>query len=134
MKAFILQIFTWWNGQTMGTRFFTWRKGERVGSDEFGNVYYRTRGGVMDPTLGLVRRWVIYKGEADASMIPPGWHGWLHHRVDVAPSQETYTPREWELPHEGNHTGTAGAYRPAGSILTAGQPATNKGDYQPWSP
>jgi len=23
MKNFLLQIFTWWNGQTLGTRFFT---------------------------------------------------------------------------------------------------------------
>ena len=32
------QIFTWWNGQTIGTRFHTWRFGTRVGQDEFGNV------------------------------------------------------------------------------------------------
>lgn len=134
MKATLLQIFTWWNGQTVGTRFFTWRKGERIGADEFGNIYYRTRGGVKDPSLGHERRWVIYKGEADASMIPPGWHGWLHHRTDVAPSQENYEAREWEMPHQGNPTGSANAYRPAGSILSAGQPATTKGDYQPWTP
>lgn len=71
MKTFLLQIFTWWNGQTIGTRFFTWRKGEKVGTDLFGNVYYRSRGGAIDPALGHERRWVIYKGEADASMIPP---------------------------------------------------------------
>ena len=40
MKNLLLQIFTWWNGQTLGTRFFTWRFGKRVGEDEFGNVYY----------------------------------------------------------------------------------------------
>ena len=40
MKAFLAQFFTWWNGQTLGTRFHTWRKGTRVGEDEFGNVYY----------------------------------------------------------------------------------------------
>ncbi|KAF0230739.1 MAG: putative NADH-ubiquinone oxidoreductase [Beijerinckiaceae bacterium] len=134
MKTFLLQIFTWWNGQTLGTRFFTWRKGERVGKDQFGNVYYRTRGGVVDPTIGHERRWVIYNGEADASMVPPGWHGWLHHRVAVAPSQETYTAREWEIPHEGNPTGSVKAYRPAGSILSPGQSATTQGDYKPWTP
>ena len=37
MKSFLLQIFTWWNGQTMGTRFHTWRKGELVGEDDAGN-------------------------------------------------------------------------------------------------
>ena len=39
MKDWLLQIFTWWNGQTIGTRFHTWRHGELVGEDEFGNVY-----------------------------------------------------------------------------------------------
>ena len=34
------QIFTWWNGNTINTRFFTWLNGKRVGEDEFGNVYY----------------------------------------------------------------------------------------------
>ena len=67
MKTFLLQMFTWWNGQTLGTRFFTWRKGEFVGKDEFGNSYYRTRDNS--------RRWVIYNGVAEASTIPAGWHG-----------------------------------------------------------
>ena len=31
MKSFLLQFFTWWHGQTLNTRFHTWRKGERVG-------------------------------------------------------------------------------------------------------
>jgi hypothetical protein len=88
MKTFLLQFFTWWNGQTLGTRIFTWRKGEKVGTDEFGNTYYRTRGGAKDPALGHERRWVIYKGEADASKIPPGWYGWMHHRFDTTPVQE----------------------------------------------
>ncbi len=133
MKALLLQIFTWWNGQTMGTRFHTWRKGERVGEDEFGNVYYRTRGGLKDPALGHERRWVIYNGEAEASSIPPGWNGWLHHTVDVAPSQESYTPREWQKPHRPNMTGTPGAYRPQGSVLAGGRRKPATGDYQPGS-
>ena len=67
MKTF-LQIFTWWNGSTWGTRFYLWRKGKRVGEDEFGNVYYEDRNG---------KRHVQYAGYADASSIPPGWHGWM---------------------------------------------------------
>lgn len=133
MKTFLTQFFTWWNGQTLGTRLFTWRTGERIGQDEFGNTYYRTRGGAKDPALGHERRWVIYNGVAEGSMVPPGWHGWLHHRTDTAPSQESYAPREWEQPHQGNLTGSAGAYRPKGSIIGAAQPASGK-DYQPWTP
>lgn len=134
MKTFLLQFFTWWNGQTLGTRLFTWRTGEEVGRDEFGNIYYRTRGGEKHPALGHERRWVIYKGEADASMVPAGWHGWLHHRVDTPPSKEDYVAKEWEIAHQGNPTGSAGAYRPAGSTLAGGQRPQSTGDYQPWTP
>ena len=42
MKDFFLQFFTWWHGQTLGTRFFTWRNGELVGEDASGNKYYRS--------------------------------------------------------------------------------------------
>ena len=48
-----MRIFTWWQGATLNTLFHTWRKGELVGEDEFGNRYYRTRGGANDPALGL---------------------------------------------------------------------------------
>jgi len=99
MKLFLLKFFTWWNGQTFGTQLWTWRFGELVGQDEQGNRYYRTKGRKIDPTLGFERRWVIYNGYAEASRVPPSWHGWLHHTVDVAPTEESYTPREWEKPH-----------------------------------
>lgn len=126
MKDLLLQIFTWWNGQTMGTRFFTWRKGEFVGNDEFGNSYYRERHGE--------RRWVIYNGPAEASAIPPGWHGWMHHRVDTPPSQEDYRPRAWQKPHKANLTGTPAAYRPDGSILTPQSRPRVSADYDAWTP
>ncbi len=83
MKQFFLKVFTWWNGQTFGTQLWTWRFGELVGEDAQGNRYYRTRGGAVDPTLHFQRRWVIYNGTAEASRIPPDWHGWMHHTVDV---------------------------------------------------
>ncbi len=61
MKTFLLRLFTWWNGQTFGTQLWTWLYGEFVGEDEFGNRYYRTKGGKIDPALGFERRWVIYQ-------------------------------------------------------------------------
>jgi NADH:ubiquinone oxidoreductase subunit len=124
MKQFLLQFFTWWNGQTLGTRFYTWRKGKFVGSDEAGNRYYTNAAGS--------RRWVIYNGVAEASAIPAGWHGWMHHRQDNPPGD--YTPREWEKPHEPNLTGTAQAYRPPGSILRAKPTVPGDADYEPWTP
>lgn len=127
---FLKQFFTWWNGQTLGTRFHTWRKGERVGEDEFGNVYYQ---GGKD-SEGRTRRWVIYNGVSEASAIPPGWHGWMHHRVDTAPVDEDYTPRDWQKRHKPNQTGTSGAYRPAGSLARAGSRPKVTGDYDAWTP
>ncbi len=134
MKQFFLQFFTWWNGQTLGTRFNTWRNGEKVGTDEFGNVYYRSRGGRIDPALGFERRWVIYNGQAEASAIPAGWRGWLHHTVDQAPSQEDYKARDWQLPHQPNLTGTAYAYRPKGSAVTASTHPKADSTYSAWKP
>lgn len=130
MKQLLLQVFTWWNGQTMGTRFFTWRNGKRVGEDEMGNVYYE--GGTT--SFGLPRRWVIYKGYADASKIPTGWHGWMHYRTDVPPSKEDYKAREWQKPHRENQTGTALAYRPPGSLTVVGERPRVTGDYDAWTP
>lgn len=124
MKTFLLQFFTWWNGQTLGTRFYTWRKGRKVGQDEFGNTYYTDKAGK--------RRWVIYNGVAEPSTIPPAWHGWMHHRSDVVPGN--YTPREWEKAAQPNLTGTAYAYRPPGSILHAEPKTPGESDYEPWTP
>lgn len=134
MKTFFLQFFTWWNGQTLGTRFNTWRNGERVGADEFGNVYYRSRGRKADAALGHERRWVIYNGLAEASSVPAGWNGWLHHTVDVAPSEESYVAREWQQPHQENKTGTAEAYRPKGSAVNASAHPKSDGAYEAWTP
>ena len=54
----IKQIFTWWNSQTFGTFLYTIFFGKLVGKDEFGNKYYKNKKG---------KRWVIYKGEVNAS-------------------------------------------------------------------
>lgn len=130
MKTLLAQIFTWWNGQNLNTRFFTWRFGTKVGEDEFGNIYYE---GPLNPE-GKPRRWVIYKGYAEASQIPAGWHGWMHHRVDTPPSREDYKPREWQKPHQQNLTGSSAAYRPKGSLANAESRPRVTGDYDAWTP
>ena len=134
LSDFITETFTWWNAQTMGTRFHTWRYGEFVGTDDFGNRYFRTKGGKIDPALGFERRWVIYNGVAEATAIPPGWHAWMHQRSDVPPSQETYVPHEWEKPHRANPTGTVNAYHPPGSAIGFGHRPEVTGDYKAWTP
>ncbi len=42
----LLRTVTWWNGQTLNTQFWTWRKGHRVGEDAAGNVFYQSKDGV----------------------------------------------------------------------------------------
>jgi NADH:ubiquinone oxidoreductase subunit len=120
------RTFTWWHGQTWGTWLFTRRKGERVGTDSTGNVYYRERGGN--------RRWVIYAAEAEASQIPPEWHAWLHYTVAAPPSEKPPVVKAWEKPHVPNLTGTTDAYYPAGSLNAGGVRARATGDYEAWSP
>ena len=49
---------------------------------------------------------MIYNGVVEASSIPPGWHAWIHHRADTAPTDDGYRPHDWQKPHEPNLTGT----------------------------
>lgn len=130
MARLLKQFFTWWNGSTLSMRLYTRCKGKTVGEDEFGNIYYQ--GGAMKN--GRPRRWVIYKHYSEASTIPPGWHGWIHHRIDTPPPAEHYQPHAWEKPHQPNLTGTAAAYTPKGSIAHHGQRPKVTGDYEAWKP
>lgn len=121
---FIKRLFTWWNGQTLNTQFFTWRKGVKVGEDEQGNVYYESR--------DKVKRWVIFNGEAEASRVSPDWHGWLHHTYAKAPTVDALTHKAWEKPHQENLTGTGSAYMPKGSLRAAAP--VHRADYEAWQP
>ena len=134
MKNFLLLLFTWWNRQSWGTMVTTWLWGEPVGEDEFGNRYYRTKGGKIDKAVGFERRWVVFSGYAEGSTIPPSWHGWMHHTVDTPPTQQNYTPHTWQKPHRPNPTGTPAALRPSGSTLAAGRRPKATGDYKAWTP
>jgi NADH:ubiquinone oxidoreductase subunit len=123
-------------GATFGTLLLTWLRGEYVGSDDYGNRYYRLKGGRPQRRGGgrfsRERRWVIYKGEAEGSKVPPEWHAWLHHMVDEVPQPRRRYP--WEKPHQPNLTGTPLAYHPRGSVLRGGHRVAATGDYQPWTP
>ena len=131
MKEFLLQFFTWWHAQTLGTRFYTWLYGEFVGEDEFGNRYYRRRGAKAP---FAERRWVVFNGEIEASRVPPGWYGWLQHTFELPPSEAPIPTRPYEKPYEPNPTGTPRAYRPRGSVLRGTERPRAYGDYEPWTP
>jgi len=120
----VLRAVTWWNGQTLNTQLWTWRKGVKVGEDSQGNTFYETR--------DRKRRWVIFNGDVEASRVDADWHGWLHRTWDEPPSKSPLTHKTWEKPHVPNLTGTGAAYAPPGSIRRA-EPAA-RSDYEAWTP
>jgi NADH:ubiquinone oxidoreductase subunit len=123
---------------TIGTRIMTWLRGELVGTDVFGNRYYRDksqrkleRGGGR---FSREKRWVLYNGEAEGSRVPPEWHAWLHHTVSEIPASGGKLKYTWQKPHQPNLTGTPDAYRPPGSVMRGGHRAPTTGDYEAWKP
>ena len=114
----------------IGTRLSTWLNGRYVGSDQFGNRYYRGR---TPDRHGRERRWVLYEGEVEGSRVPPEWHAWLHHTVDEPPL-EARPRRPWQKEHVPNLTGTPEAYRPPGHEFEGARRARGDGDYEPWQP
>tara|TARA_B100000945_G_C20006964_1_gene423634 strand:+ start:39 stop:395 length:357 start_codon:yes stop_codon:yes gene_type:complete len=99
----IKQIFTWWNSQTVGTFINTIFFGRFVGKDNAGNKYYENRNG---------KRWVIYKGEINASKIDADWYAWMHYQTDIKPTETVIEKYEWQKPHLENKTGTKDSYKP----------------------
>lgn len=107
-------------------------KGVLVGSDEFGNKYYRSK---KPDGNGLERRWVMYGGDPEATKVPPGWHAWLHRQVEAPPAESiAQFQRPWQKPHHPNLTGTPQAYRPPGHVLSGGKRDKASGDYEAWTP
>jgi len=129
--GFLTQIFTWWNRQTLGTRLYTWRKGERVGEDALGNVYYQNPKPGPD---GHPRRWVIFHGAAEASSVPADWHGWLHHTFEEPPVDGALPRQPFEKDHRPNPTGSPDAVYPPGSLMNPAQAAHGRRSYSAWSP
>jgi NADH:ubiquinone oxidoreductase subunit len=116
---------------TLGTRLHTLLRGDLVGTDEFGNRYYQDR---RTPETGRRGRWVLFRGAAEASKVPPDWHAWLHHTIAEPPSVTPLPAKPWEQPHRPNPTGTADAYRPAGHLLGRARRPKATGDYEAWRP
>ncbi len=123
-------------GTALGMWLYTRFKGKVVGSDHFGNRYFRERGGgnVHPDSLRKERRWVVYADEVEASRVPPEWHAWLHHTVTEPPPPGGPARQPWEKEHQRNRTGTGEAYRPPGHTLSGGKRARGTGDYEPWTP
>ena len=96
------QIFTWWNRNTFATFLKTLFFGKYVGSDEFGNKYYKSKKN---------ERWVIYAKDIEATKITSDWFLWIHHTINEIPSgsQKKYI---WQKNHSQNLSGSSKAYKP----------------------
>ncbi len=116
---------------SIGTRLYTLLRGELVGTDSFGNRYYRSKGRRLH---GRERRWVLYKGDAEATTVPAEWSAWLHHTAPQPLMERAAQARSWQKEQHPNRTGTPAAYRPSGSQLRTGVHARTDSDYEPWIP
>ena len=74
---------------SLGTKIYTLFYGNYVGDDEFGNKYYSN---IKDFTDTKAKRWVIFKGRIEATIVPPHWHAWLHKSIDIPLSPARYCP------------------------------------------
>jgi NADH:ubiquinone oxidoreductase subunit len=97
-------------------------KCQYVGKDAYGNHYYEQIIKNSNP-----KRWVIYKGKAEASKVPPGWHGWLHHTSKAVPVNKLLY--SWQKPHLPNLSGTPFSYKPTSSSFKRKDVG-----YEPWNP
>lgn len=78
-------------------------------ADQFGNRYFENPA----ETYGR-HRWIEYaeSRNPDSAKIPPEWHAWLHHNIDVVPSRRPLPKPEYQAEITGNRTGTSEAYVP----------------------
>ena len=121
----------------LGTLIYTTLFGKYVGKDEFGNKYYKTR-----PSMGKYvgrynkeRRWVVFNGKAEATKIPPYWHGWMHYSIDEPPTEENFKKQyKWQKDYTPNLTGTDYRYLPKGHQKAEGKRDKATGDYEAWKP
>jgi NADH:ubiquinone oxidoreductase subunit len=127
IKKLLKFLFTWWNGNTVGTKLYTYLKGKKVGEDYFGNYFYESR--------DKRNRWCIYSYQSDASKISPEWNSWLRFITNSCPTDEAMT-YEWQKRFRGNLTGLDCAYKP--EILRANKKNEDldryQSDYKAWKP
>jgi NADH:ubiquinone oxidoreductase subunit len=122
---------------TVTTRIYTALFGELVGTDQFGNRYFRRKSaahGSSTDKRGKEKRWVMYRGQAEPSKVPAEWHGWLHYTIETPPNKRTIAHHKWEKPHMPNLTGTPAAYMPPGHLLKGAKRASTTADYEAWKP
>ena len=127
VKSLLKYLFTWWNGDTIGTKLYTFLNGKKVGEDYLGNFYYESK--------DQKNRWCIYCDQSEASRISPEWNSWLRFVSNTRPTSNNLT-YAWQKRYDGNSTGLDSAYKP--SILKVVQKNEDlesfQSDYKAWTP
>ena len=115
----------------LGTTLYTWFYGNLVGEDKYQNKYYSSSKNFFDLKA---KRWVIFKGEIEATKVPPHWHAWLHKSIDKPPLDYKHI-YSWQKDHEPNMTGTNNAYYPKSHPLSKSHDdqLINE-EYETWDP
>ena len=119
VKRLLKYLFTWWNGNTVGTKLYTFFNGKKVGEDYLGNSYYESK--------DQEKRWCIYCDQSEASRISPDWNNWLRFISDTVPEISSIT-YDWQKFYKGNATGLDSAYKP--STIRGGRQNEDLDDYQ----
>tara|TARA_B100001123_G_C15261121_1_gene1006618 strand:+ start:1160 stop:1513 length:354 start_codon:yes stop_codon:yes gene_type:complete len=115
----------------IGTSLYTWFFGNFVGEDKYKNKYFCNSKDFLDMNA---KRWVIFKGEIEASKVPSHWHAWLHKTIKSPPLDYKHK-YSWQKDHEKNMTGTDKAYYPDSHPLSKSNKAElTKGEYEKWNP
>ena len=127
IKNLLKYLFTWWNGNTVGTKLFTFFKGKKVGEDYLGNSYFESK--------DQKNRWCIYSNQSEASRISPEWNGWLRFTSNNVPTDSIMT-YEWQKRFGGNTTGLDSAYKPSNIKvgLSKDDLENYQSDYKAWKP
>ena len=127
VRNLLKYLFTWWNGSTVGTNFYTFLKGKKVGEDHFGNSYYESK--------DKQNRWCIYSNQSEASRISPEWNSWLRFISDSSPEGNEMVYK-WQKVFNGNLTGIEGAYKPVIVRASSSKEVLDsyESDYQAWKP
>ena len=102
-----------------------------IGKDQFGNKYYEQK---PRKEVGALKRIVKYNGLPEASKVPPGWHGWLHHNNNNIPNNQTNQEYHWQRQHLPNLSGTVHLKLPTKYIDNSKNDTNNETQYNAWAP
>ena len=113
----------------LGTYLYTWFYGNLVGTDKLNNKYFCNFKKFNDLKA---KRWIIFSGEIESSLIPSHWHAWLHKTISTPPINYQHKYK-WQKDHLPNMTGTSKAYYPNSHLLSDSKKNIIE-EYETWKP